>query len=75
MVRQECGACHGMTLQGGLGPALTPDALAGRSRDTIVRTILQGRPGTAMPPWRPFLQRSEVVWLARQLKQGGLDEE
>ena len=74
MVRQECGACHGMRLEGGLGPALTPEALADRSRPLLVRTILQGRPGAAMPPWKPFLERSEVVWLVRQLKQGELDE-
>jgi hypothetical protein len=29
LVRQDCGSCHGMTLQGGLGPALLP-ANAGR---------------------------------------------
>ena len=27
MVRQDCGSCHGMTLAGGLGPALTREAL------------------------------------------------
>lgn len=28
MVRQDCGSCHGMRLTGGLGPALTREALA-----------------------------------------------
>ena len=28
LVRQDCGSCHGMTLQGGLGPALLPATLA-----------------------------------------------
>ena len=24
---QDCGSCHGMTMKGGLGPALTPEVL------------------------------------------------
>lgn len=28
MVRQDCGSCHGLRLTGGLGPALTREALA-----------------------------------------------
>ena len=28
IVRQDCGSCHGMRLTGGLGPALTREALA-----------------------------------------------
>ena len=27
IVRQDCGSCHGLTLKGGLGPALTAEAL------------------------------------------------
>ena len=27
LLRQDCGSCHGMTLKGGLGPALLPDNL------------------------------------------------
>ena len=30
IVRQDCGSCHGLTLAGGLGPALTPEVLADR---------------------------------------------
>ena len=28
IVRQDCGSCHGLTLAGGLGPALTPAVAA-----------------------------------------------
>ena len=54
LVRQDCGSCHGMTLQGGLGTPLTREALAmaDRSAETLAATILYGRPGTAMPPWK-----------------------
>jgi cytochrome c55X len=70
MVRQDCGSCHGLTLQGGLGPALTPLALAERSADSLVWTILQGRPGTAMPGWSRFLGVDEARWVAARLVDG-----
>ena len=34
MVRRDCGSCHGMRLTGGLGPALTPQALVERETPT-----------------------------------------
>jgi cytochrome c55X len=74
MVRQDCGACHGMRLSGGLGPALTPQALAERPLDSLVATILQGRPGTPMPPWQPLLSEPEARWIAERL-QAGFPEE
>ena len=52
MVREDCGSCHGMTLKGGLGPSLLPSALAGKADDSLEAVILDGRPGTPMPPWR-----------------------
>lgn len=70
MVRQDCGSCHGLTLQGGLGPALTPAALAERPRDSLVWTILQGRPGTAMPGWARFLSEAEARWIVARLAEG-----
>lgn len=70
LVRQDCGACHGLTLKGGLGPALTPDALANRSEELLINSILQGRPGTAMPPWQEMISREEAEWIVDQLRQG-----
>jgi cytochrome c55X len=68
LLRQDCGSCHGMTLKGGLGPALLPEALAGKSDALLIETILNGRPGTAMPPWRGFFSPDEAAWLVRQLR-------
>ena len=48
LVRQDCGSCHGMTLKGGLGPPLTPAALAGKPPELLLNSILLGRPGTAI---------------------------
>ena len=70
MVRQDCGSCHGMRLTGGLGPALTPQALADRPVDAVAATIFHGRPGTPMPGWRPMLTEAEADWIASQLAAG-----
>jgi len=70
LLRQDCGACHGMLLNGGLGPALKSPGLDRLSVDAVKATILNGRPGTPMPPWKPFLTEDEAGWLARQLKRG-----
>jgi cytochrome c55X len=74
LVRQDCGSCHGMTLKGGLGPALTPEALREKPADSLMLTILNGRHGTAMPPWRPFVSEAEATWIVEQLQKGLRDE-
>ncbi|WP_269471125.1 c-type cytochrome [Sulfuriflexus mobilis] len=70
LLLQDCGSCHGMTMKGGLGPALTPDALSNKSRQMIEATILYGRPGTPMPPWNTLLTKEEVRWLVDTLYSG-----
>lgn len=67
---QDCGSCHGLTMHGGLGPALVPDRLAGKSIEYLSIVILNGRPGTAMPAWRSLLSPAEARWMANQLLQG-----
>jgi cytochrome c55X len=74
LLKQDCGSCHGMTLKGGLGPALLPATLQGKPSEFLISTILLGRPGTAMPPWDAFLSRSEAHWLVLQLQQGVRNE-
>ena len=67
---QDCGSCHGLTMKGGLGPALLPANLKGKPAEFITSTILDGRPGTAMPGWRPLLSEAEARWMTRLLLQG-----
>lgn len=70
LVRQDCGSCHGMTLAGGLGLPLRPEALRDKPRESLVATILYGRPGTPMPPWAPFLSEAEAEWVVDMLLKG-----
>lgn len=70
LVRQDCGSCHGMTLKGGLGPSLLPEALKDKSVDYLKSIILHGSPDTAMPPWQRFLSEAEAEWIVSNLQKG-----
>jgi cytochrome c55X len=70
LLKHDCGSCHGMSLKGGLGPPLTKDLLLSRNRNEIQGVILNGRPGTAMPPWRSLVTESEANRLAEILIKG-----
>jgi cytochrome c55X len=70
LVRHDCGSCHGMTLNGGLGPALTREVLARKPAVYLTNVILDGRHGTAMPGWRPLLSEADAAWIANRLLEG-----
>ena len=70
LLKHDCGSCHGMTLKGGLGPALTADVIGEKPRDYLELTILEGRNGTPMPPWNTILSPEEVSWLVDLLITG-----
>lgn len=74
LVHQDCGSCHGLTLAGGLGPALLPALLREKPAESLVATILYGRPGTPMPPWGTFLSENEARWIVDKLLKGFPDE-
>ncbi len=69
LLHQDCGSCHGLKLTGGLGPALTRQALAGKPADFLATTIRDGRPGTPMPPWKPLLSEADIQWLVRTIQR------
>jgi cytochrome c55X len=71
----DCGSCHGTLLKGGLGPPLTADALSQKPLQWIEHVILNGRHGTAMPPWRNLLNPEEAGWLASTLKSGQIHQQ
>lgn len=68
LVRQDCGSCHGMTLKGGLGPDLRASRLSGIPSHALALIILDGVPGTPMPPWRGLLSEEDAMWIANYLK-------
>lgn len=70
LLLQDCGSCHGLRMTGGLGPALTLDALAGKPREFLIATVTHGRPGTAMPGWKALLNEQDVAWLVDVLLEG-----
>lgn len=70
LIRQDCGSCHGLRLEGGLGLPLTPQALKEKSPEALKQTILHGRGGTPMPPWNPFLTEAEAGWIVETLLKG-----
>jgi cytochrome c55X len=70
LVRQDCGSCHGMTLKGGLGRPLTPDRLQDVPAGGLARIILDGVPGTPMPPWAGLISEEEAMWIAEHLRRG-----
>lgn len=73
LVLQDCGSCHGLTLKGGLGPDIRPETLAGISTEALIEIVLDGVPGTAMPPWRPLLSEAEARWIAEFLLKGDVE--
>lgn len=70
ILKQDCGSCHGLTLRGGLGPALTPADLENWDAEMIASAIYDGIPKSPMPPWREIMNRQEAMWLAQILKAG-----
>ncbi len=75
LLYQDCGSCHGMTLRGGLGPALPESRMNAYSRNGLAALILNGVAGTAMPGWAGLLTEEEARWLADLLQNDNpLDE-
>ena len=69
LLKHDCGACHGMQLEGGLGPSLSAAELNAKPVEFLVDTVLSGRPGTPMAGWRGLLSEAEARWLVQYLKQ------
>lgn len=64
---QHCPTCHGASGKGDgpIGQSLVPPAanltlLKDKSDAAILDTIRNGRPGTAMPSWKEYLNHSEL---------------
>ena len=69
LLRQDCGSCHGMTLKGGLGPALLPESLKNKPDSYLHYVIAKGIPEKAMPPWENILTPLEIDFLVTQITE------
>ena len=69
MLNHDCGSCHGLPPKGGLGPSLLAADLSKRSDQLLFDAIQNGRSGTPMPAWRPFLSPDEIYWIIARLRQ------
>ncbi len=58
---------------GGLGPDIRAGALRGTPPDVLAQVILDGRPGTPMPPWRPLISEADAAWIAEYLLEGDVE--
>lgn len=70
--KSTCIACHGPTLEGGIGPNLVDTTwIHGGSRDQIVATVTNGVTEKGMPPWGPVLGAEKVFKVSAYVHQAG----
>ncbi len=68
LYRANCVMCHGASGEGDLGPSLnTPEFLSVVPDEFLARTLVEGRPGTAMPSWR-HLSSEDVAALVHSIR-------
>ena len=57
---KECQGCHGPNHEGGVGADLRPAKIAKKNAYMLAETILNGRPGTAMPSFANKLSKADA---------------
>jgi aldose sugar dehydrogenase len=66
---QFCASCHGPTLQGGAGSSLVDDIWKfGGDDASIIASIKDGRPGTAMVAFKDLIKDEQVRQLVHYIK-------
>lgn len=63
----SCAGCHGTDRRGATGPALLPERLS-QDDEYYASVILDGKPGTVMPPWGYQLNDEDVATLVAFLR-------
>lgn len=68
LYRARCSSCHGKKGEGGIGSRLASQSFLAMVDDRFLhRSIVEGRPGTAMPGWH-FLQAEDVADLITYIR-------
>jgi len=57
---KECQGCHGPNHEGGVGADLRPKVIAKKNSYMLAETILNGRPGTAMPQFKESFTKADA---------------
>lgn len=75
--QEQCVACHGAALQGGIGPNLVDAAwIHGADPEQIRATITVGVPEKGMPSWGPILGPDKIAkvtaFVASEFQKTGL---
>ncbi|MEO1954205.1 MAG: cytochrome D1 domain-containing protein [Campylobacterales bacterium] len=60
MFEKECQGCHGPNHEGGVGADLRPKVIARKNSQMLAETILNGRPGTAMPQFKEKFSKADA---------------
>jgi len=57
---KECQGCHGPNHEGGVGSDLRPKVISKKNSYMLAETILNGRPGTAMPQFKEKFTKADA---------------
>ena len=64
-----CAGCHGTTITGGRAPTLFDDVWHFGGDDASIRqSIMEGRAGTEMPPFKSMLKDEEITGLIAYIR-------
>jgi glucose/arabinose dehydrogenase len=65
----NCAGCHGTTITGGRAPTLFDDQWHFGGDDASIRqSIMEGRPGTEMPPFKSMLKEEDITGLIAYIR-------
>lgn len=65
---RECQGCHGPKHQGGVGSDIRPAVVKPKNSQMLAEKILNGVPGTAMPPFKQTMSKNEAAKMVDYLQ-------
>lgn len=58
--KNNCAACHGDQMEGGIGPALNREEITNSEENVLIETVTNGRETGGMPSFRDQLSEQEI---------------
>ncbi len=65
---RECQGCHGPMHQGGVGSDIRPNVIKKKNSNMLAEVILEGKAGTAMPPFKASLSKNDAYKMVDYLQ-------